>query len=62
MIRIELAEYHASSAEAASERRESPRLLSSISSDAFAASFAEIFHPGIAHDGDNGRASSQLFG
>jgi hypothetical protein len=25
-------------------------------------SFAEIFHPGIAHDGDNGRVRSQLFG
>jgi hypothetical protein len=25
-------------------------------------SFAEVFHPGIAHDGDNGRVRSQLFG
>ena len=25
-------------------------------------SFAEIFHPGIAHDGDNGHGRSQLFG
>src|SRR5208337_18499 len=27
----------------------------------FLLSFAEIFHPGIAHDGDNGRVRSQLF-